>query len=143
MTTKKLIVIIVGILVVLGVLILLFVGGIVGFALYSVNQSGAAVAARDFLRQNETLQRDIGHVKEFGALVTGSISSSESDGQATLNIKVVGAKRTVNATVDLAYRHGAGWRVTAASFPDEAGHRVELLDPYQSRFATEPRVCIA
>ena len=48
MTTQR-IVILVGVAqAAVGLLIVLFVGGIVGFALYTVGQSDAAVTAKDF-----------------------------------------------------------------------------------------------
>src|SRR5688572_31779532 len=43
---------------VLGLLAALFVGGIVGFALYTVGNSEAAVRAKEFLRSNERLKAE-------------------------------------------------------------------------------------
>ena len=74
MTTKKLVTIIVVVLVVMGLLVAIFAGGIVGFALYSINKSDAATTAKAFLRGNEKLKQDIGEVKDFGTFVTGSIN---------------------------------------------------------------------
>ncbi len=74
MTTKKILLVIGGVVLVLGFLVICFVGAIVGFALYQVGNSEAASRARDFLRSNEKLQADIGPVKDFGSIVTGKIS---------------------------------------------------------------------
>ena len=52
MTTKKIVLIIVTVVVVLGLLVALFVGAIVGFALYTVGNSEAAARSKDFLRKN-------------------------------------------------------------------------------------------
>jgi len=133
MTTNR-IVILVGVAVVAIVLVVVvFVGGIVGFALYTVGNSEAAVTAKDFLRNNQLLKDDIGEVKHFGTFVTGSINVHNRDGDATIGLKVIGERRTVNANVGLAYRDGRPWRVVSASYINEAGTTVDLLNAYEAQ----------
>src|SRR4051812_49052065 len=132
MTTKKIVMIVVGIVLVVGLLVAIFVGGIVGITLYSIGNSEAADTARNYLRENERLKQDIGEVKDFGSIVTGNIDIKDSDGNATVKIKVIGANRTVNASVDLAYRKGQPWRVVGASYLTDSGETIELLNPYQN-----------
>ena len=132
MTNKKIVVIIVSIVVVLGLVALLFVGGVAWFALRAMGNSDAAETARTFLRNNETLKRDIGEVKDFGWLVTGNINTTNGDGAAQLSLKVIGERKEVNATVELIYRSGRPWRVTAASYRNETGETINLLNPYDS-----------
>jgi hypothetical protein len=132
MTTKKVVTIIVLVLVGLGLVVALFAGGIVGFAFYTINKSDAATAARTFLRENEKLKGDIGQVKDFGTFITGSINVQNSDGEARLNLKVIGDRKTVNATVDMVYKNGRAWRVTSASYTNEQGQLIEILNPYDS-----------
>ncbi|MGH9905451.1 MAG: hypothetical protein ACRD8U_07705 [Pyrinomonadaceae bacterium] len=62
MTTKKIVIMCATVVLVIGLLIVIFVGGIVGFAFYTVGNSEAAVTAKDFLRQSEQLKQDIGPV---------------------------------------------------------------------------------
>ena len=133
MTTKKIVLIIVGVVGVLGLVVILFVGGIVGFALYQVGNSEAARKSKDFIRTNEKLKQDIGEVKDFGSIVTGSISLSGGSGNATINLKVIGERKTVNASVDLILVSGSSWRVSAASYIHDSGQTIDLLDPYDSR----------
>ena len=133
MTTKKIVLIVGGVVVALGFLVVLFVGGIVGFALYSVGNSEAAAKARDFLRNSDKLKSDIGEVKDFGSIVTGNVSVSNGEGEATLNLKVIGDRKTVNASVHLVMVSGRTWRVSSASYVNTSGQTVELLDPYESR----------
>ena len=133
MTTKKIVLIIGGVVVVLGLLVVIFVGGIVGFALYQVGNSEAALKAKDFLRNSEKLKLDIGEVKEFGSIVTGSVSIHDGNGEATVNLKVVGERKTVNASVHLVLVNGSTWRVSSASYVNASGQTVELLDPYDSK----------
>jgi len=102
------------------------------FAFYSIGKSEAATTAKTYLRSNEKLKQDIGEVKDFGAFVTGSIDVQNSDGDATLKLKVIGARKTVNATVDLTYRLGRSWHVVNASYVNEQGQLIELLNPYAS-----------
>ena len=133
MTTKKLVTISLVVLVALGLVVALFAAGIVGVAFYSIGKSDAAATAKAFLRANEKLKGEIGEVKDFGTFITGSINVQNSDGDARLNIKVFGDRKTVNATVDMTYKSGRPWRVTSASYTDDQGQLIELQNPYNSR----------
>jgi len=139
MTTKKIVLIIGSVVVVLGLLVVLFVGGIVGFALYQVGNSQAALKAKDFLRNSEKLKSDIGEVKDFGSIVTGSVSRQDGNGEATVKIEVISEKKSVVASVHLVLVSGSSWRVSSASYVNESGQTVELLDPYDSKLLT-PRL---
>ena len=136
MTTKKIVIIVMVVLVTIGFVVVLFAAGIVGFAFYSIGKSDAAMTARAFLRANERLKQDVGEIKDFGSFVTGSINVQNSDGDARLNLKVIGARKTVNATVDMTYRSGRPWHVTSASYTNEQGQVIELLNPYDSRLVS-------
>ena len=129
MSTKKIVLIIVGILGVLALLGVLFVVGIGWFVFSTIGNSEAAETARTYLRTNEALKRDIGEVKDFGSFVTGNINTQNQSGEATLNLKVYGERKTVNATVSMAYRSNQNWRVTEA-FYDDDGRKVFLKAPY-------------
>src|SRR5256714_2607673 len=131
MTTKKIVLIVIGVVAVLGLIVALFVGGIVWFTFRTIGNSEAANTARAYLRSNEKLKQDIGEVKDFGSLVTGSVKVQNASGDATLQIKVYGEKKTVNATVDLSYRNNRAWRVTGASY-DSDGRTVDLMSAYES-----------
>lgn len=133
MTTKKIIIIVACIVIVLGLIVVIFVGGIVGFAVYHIANSDAAKTAEAFLKNSERLKQDIGEVKEFGTFVTGNINVSNGDGTATLNLKVIGERKTVNAAVELMYRNNRQWRVIDASYRNEVGETIDLLNPYESR----------
>jgi hypothetical protein len=136
MTTKKIVIIIVSVVIVLAVLAGVVIGGIVGMVFYTINNSEAAVTAKAFLRDNERLKQDIGDVKGFGKFVTGNINTTNGDGTAQLNLKVIGERKEVNASVELVYRSGNPWRVTAASYRNQAGQNVDLLNPYDARSVT-------
>ena len=133
MTTKKILLIVAGVVIALGLVVALFVGGIVGLALYSVGNSEAAATAKDFLRNSVKLKQDIGEVKDFGSIITGSVNVSDANGQATLNLKVIGAEETVNASVNLAYSNRGDWRVTSATYVNKHGETINLLDPYDTK----------
>jgi hypothetical protein len=130
MSTKKIILIIAGILGVLVLLVALFVGGIAWFAFHTIANSEAAETSRTYLRNNEVLKQDIGEVKDFGSFVTGNINVANGDGVATLYLKVIGEKREVNARVGLSYRSNQNWRVTAASY-ERDGRTIDLMKPYE------------
>ncbi len=136
-TTKNIILIIVGIVAVLGLIVALFVGGITWFVFHTIGTSEAAETARTYLRNNETLKQDVGEVKDFGSIVTGQVNYQNAGGEATLHFKVIGEKKTVNATVDLSYRGNRGWRVTDASYVLD-GQTVELMRPYEPAPSPSP-----
>lgn len=137
MSTRKIILIILGIFAALCLIVALFVGGIAWFVFHTIGSSEAADTARTYLRNSEKLKQDIGEVKDFGWLVTGNINVSNGDGVATLYIKVIGEKRTVNARADLSYRSNRNWRVTGASY-DRDGQTIELMQPYDTGPAPSP-----
>jgi hypothetical protein len=133
MTTKKIVIIVVSAIVVVGLVVVIFIGGIVGMVFYGIGNSDAAKVSKEFLRKNERLRQDIGEVKDFGSIVTGNINITNGDGMAQLNLKVIGERKEVNASVELVYHSPDEWHVTAASYRNEAGEKINLMDPYESR----------
>jgi ABC-type lipoprotein release transport system permease subunit len=131
MSTKKIILIIAGIVGVLVLIVAVFVGAITWFVFHTLSSSDAAETARTYLRNNEQLKRDIGEVKDFGWFVTGQINVQNANGEASLNLKVIGEKKTVNATVDLSYRSNRNWRVTGAKYASD-GRTIDLMQPYDT-----------
>ena len=132
MTTKKIVLIVLGILSVLALLVVLFVVGIGWFVFSTIGNSEAAETARTYLRTNEVLTDEIGEVTDFGSFVTGNINTQNQSGEATLNFKVYGKLKTVNATVSLAYRSNQNWRVTEAWY-DLDGKKVFLRTAYEEQ----------
>ncbi len=138
MSNRKIVLIILGIVATITLLLLIFVGGIVGVALYSVSNSEAADTARKFLKNSEKLRADIGEVKDFGSIVTGSVNVANDSGQATVNLKVIGANKTVNASVNMVFVQGREWRVVSASYVNTSGQTISLQDPFDSRQLSSP-----
>jgi ABC-type lipoprotein release transport system permease subunit len=137
MSTKKILLIIAGIVLVLGLIVVLFVGGITYFVFRTITNSPAADTARTYLRNNEMLKQEIGEVKDFGWLVTGNINISNGDGVATLYMKAIGEKGEANTRVDLGYRSNREWRVTGASYTRD-GKTVDLMQAYGPPAANSP-----
>jgi len=137
MSTKKIVLIVVGVVAALCLIVALFVGGIAWFVFHTIGTSEAADTARTYLRNNQKLKQDIGEVTDFGSLVTGNINVSNGDGVATLYIKAIGENRAVNARVDLSYRSNRAWRVTDASY-DRDGQTVDLMQAYESSPSPSP-----
>jgi len=129
MSTKKIILIIAGVVGVLALIVAIVAGGILWFSFHKINNSEAADTARTFLRNNEILKRDIGEVKDFGSFIPFNISAQNTDGEATLHITVMGEKRTVKTTVQLSYRSNRSWRVTGATY-DRDGQTIDLVQGY-------------
>ena len=140
MTTKKIVLMVGGVVVVLALLVLCFAGGIAGFALYQIGNSEAAARAKDFLRNSEKLKAETGPVKDFGSIVTGSVHLHDGNGDATLHLKVIGDRKTVNATVGLILARGGTWRVSSASYANDTGQTIDLLDPYDTKTLIPPLI---
>jgi hypothetical protein len=137
MSTTKIVLLVLGILAVLGLIVALFIGGIAWFAFRSIGNSQAADTARTYLRTNQKLKDDIGEVKDFGSFVTGRINVQNQDGDATLSLKVIGERKTVNATVDLMYRNNRDWRVTGANYQSD-GRTIDLMSAYENEREASP-----
>ena len=133
MRTKKIMLIVGGGLVGLAFLTVVFVTVIVVFGLYTIKNSESAEKAKDYLRRNEKLKQDIGEVQGFGSIVTASLNERDGNNEVTFKLKVIGAQKTVNATVDLVLAPGNTWRVTSASYVNSLGEKVPLLDPYDTK----------
>jgi len=133
MTTKKIMLIVGGVVVALAVVAASFVVAIVGLGLYGVRNSQSAEKAKDYLRRNEKLKQDIGEVKEFGSIVPAKVNFDNGSNEVSLKLKVIGENKTVNATVDLVLVQGNAWRVTSASYINTLGQEIPLLDPYETK----------
>ena len=138
MNTKKLIFTIAGVAVGASLLVAIFFGVIFGIVFYTLSNSQAAETAKTFLRRQEKLRLEIGEIKDFGSFVQGNINTHNADGDAALRLKVIGERASVYADVNLSYREGRDWRVMSASYVNEAGRRVELLNPYEPDEAAPP-----
>ena len=132
MTAKKIVQIVGGVFVALMVLVLVFIVAIVVFGLYTVKNSESTEKAKDYLRKSEKLKQDIGEVKDFGNIVMASLNERNGDSEVSLKLKVIGERKTVNATVDLMLVQGNTWRVTSASYINSLGQKIALLDPYDT-----------
>jgi len=133
MTTKKIVLMVGAVVAVLALLAAIFVGGIIGLGLYQMGNSEAAARAKDFLRKNERLKDDIGEVQDFGGIITANVRIDNNNGETTLKLKVIGARQTVNASVDLIYTKNSAWRVSGASYVNSSGETIDLLNPYDSQ----------
>ncbi|HSS21809.1 MAG TPA: cytochrome c oxidase assembly factor Coa1 family protein [Pyrinomonadaceae bacterium] len=133
MTTKKIIVLVASVVIGLALIVVLVAGVIIGVVFYKIGNGDQANVAKEFLRTNEQLKQDIGEVKDFGTFVTGNVSVTNGEGTSQLNLKVIGERKTVNAEVELVFRRGHAWRVMAASYRNEAGETIDLLNPYNGQ----------
>ena len=131
MTTKKIVLLVATVVVVLALVVAAFVGAIVGFGLYQVESSEATAKAEDFLRHSEKLKDDIGDVKDFGSIVKANVRNNT--GETTLKLTVIGERQTVRASVDLIYTKARTWNVTAASYINSSNQIIDLLNPYDSQ----------
>ena len=62
-----------------------------------------------------------------------AVDVHNSNGDATIGLKVIGKRRTVKATVGLAYRDGRPWRVVSASYINDDRRVVDLISAYEAQ----------
>ena len=67
MTTKKIVLIVLGVVVVLAFIVVLFVGGIIGLVFYQLGNSEAAEHAREYRRANEKLKEQAEEITKMNA----------------------------------------------------------------------------
>ena len=137
MSNKKLAFVIGSIIAAVVLLVVLGVGGVAWFVLHRLGSSEAADTARTHLRSNEILKADVGEVKDFGSMVTGSINTRNGSGYATLNLKVIGERRTVKATLHLYHGSGDAWRVYTAHY-ERGDEWVDLMPGTPVGIPTHP-----
>lgn len=138
MSNRKIFLIIGGTLGSILLLALIFIAVIFGAAYYTIGNSAAANTAKTFLKNSQKLKNDIGEVKDFGSFVTGSANIQNDTGEATINIKVIGEKKSVDASVKMILVQGQAWRVSSASYVNETGQTITILDPYDSKLTFPP-----
>ena len=133
MKAKKIVFVVGTVLTALAVLAGVFVVAIVYFGLYTVNNSEPAEKAKAYLLSNDKLKQDIGEVQNIGNVSTAAINERNGNSEVTLKLKIFGAHKTVNATVNLMLVPGNTWRITSASYVNSNGQTVPLLDPYDTK----------
>ena len=127
MNGRKITVIAVSAFIALAFLGTLVVGAIVGVFFYSTVNSDAALTAKEFLRRNQRLERDISEVRDFGWFMTHDVQMSDGREHTNLNLKAIGERQTVNTSLMLRSSSDGTWRVVSASYTNDAGQRIELL----------------
>jgi hypothetical protein len=99
--------------------------GIVGLCLVCVigavmvplrwwSHGGAAEAAKDYLRKNPVVQAQLGAVKDFGGLPSGTESIINGEGSAHFFMTVRGERKEGRAEIELARKPGQAWKVISA-----------------------------
>jgi hypothetical protein len=66
------------------------------------------------------------------------MNMANGSGETTLNLKVIGANETVNASVHLIYVNGDDWRVSSANYVNKDGRTIDLLNPFESNNVLVP-----
>lgn len=85
-------------------------------AVFILSNSAAYSAATQYLQSDSRIQNEVGDIKGFGLIPTGSVQVSTingiESGHATFEIIVRGSKKYKDVTVDLQKTSGNSWTVT-------------------------------
>ena len=84
-------------------------------AIFMLNTSDAYFEATEFLKTDPGIKNEVGGIRGFGLITTGTVSTTsingEESGSAKLNIIVRGTKKYRDITVSLEKTQETGWRV--------------------------------
>ncbi|GGG97386.1 hypothetical protein GCM10011416_14210 [Polaribacter pacificus] len=81
------------------------------FAGSAMKNSGAYKVAISQIEQNEEILSEIGGIKDYGMMPTGSVNISNGYGEAQLNIKVIGNEKDLNVVVYLTKEPNREWKL--------------------------------
>ncbi len=98
--------------------VLALIGIGIAFFAFTFLFAGAAVKSSDAykvavreIEQNEEILTEIGGIKEYGMMPTGSVNISNGYGEAQLNIKVIGNEKDLNVGVYLTKEPNGEWKL--------------------------------
>lgn len=109
---------------------MLLIGGtvatvmVVGFTVFMVvilqfmKSSDAYTTAEKYLSENKEIIEATGGIKDFDMFPSGSISTSNQSGNASLNIGINGEKHDIDVHVNLEKVTGEEWTVTQMQIQD-------------------------
>jgi hypothetical protein len=114
----------------LALLVLLCGACIVGVVVLPVRwwSHGSAVqASKDFLASSSIVKEQVGQIRGFGWVPSGSLHETNGKGQAHLTFSLKGEKGDAKATLDLTKEPGGPWKVKSATLFKE-GRSFALTD---------------
>ncbi|AUC81602.1 RDD family protein [Lacinutrix sp. Bg11-31] len=98
--------------------ILALVGIGIAFFTFTILFTGSAMKNSDAykvaiieIEQNEEILSEIGGIKDYGMMPTGSVNISNGYGEAQLEIKVLGNKKDLNVSVYLTKEPNGEWKL--------------------------------
>ncbi|MFB9057841.1 RDD family protein [Mariniflexile ostreae] len=81
------------------------------FAGSAMKSSDAYKVALSKIEQNQEIATEIGGIKDYGMMPTGSVNISNGYGEAQLEIKVIGNKKDINVGVYLIKEPNREWKL--------------------------------
>ena len=76
-----------------------------------MKSSDAYKVAISEIGQNEEILSEIGGIKDYGMMPTGSLNISNGYGEARLNIRVIGNEKDINVRVYLSKEPNGKWEL--------------------------------
>lgn len=89
----------------------LFFSILFSYAINTIKSSKAYETAIEHIEQDPKTLKQIGGVKEYGYLPSGSVNVVNGQGEAFFTIEVIGNKETVHVSVYLEKKRSGRWRV--------------------------------
>jgi hypothetical protein len=91
------------------------------------SHGSAMQASKDFLASNSVVREQVGEIRGFGWVPSGSLQETNGRGQAHLTLSLQGEKGEAKATIDLTKEPGGSWKVKSATLFKE-GRSFALTD---------------
>lgn len=81
------------------------------FVSSAMKDSDAYKVAISEIEQNEEIVTEVGGIKDYGMMPTGSVNTSNGYGEAQLEIKVIGNEKDLNVSIYLTKKPNGEWKV--------------------------------
>lgn len=92
-------------------IVVIFVFSIFILSINSMKSSDAYIAAIEEIEKNEVLISEVGNIKKYGMIPTGSVKMTNGEGQAEFEIKVCGEIKEISVFVYLEKVRLGDWQV--------------------------------
>ncbi len=125
MRDKKIVFVVLGVIVALGLGCVLCCGGVFGGLVTTVKSSDPYVRSLTTTRQDPGVQQALGTPLETGFMPMGKISLDDDTGRADLSYTLTGPKATADVVVR-ATKSGSVWTFTKVLVTPESGDALDL-----------------
>ena len=98
-------------IIILTVTVILFGAILSVFVIAKIKSSEPYHKSKEFIENNEDIKQDLGSIKGYGLLASGSVDEIETNGTATLSFQVKGESKNAQIQINLLKDSSGTWTV--------------------------------